>query len=322
MNRKTKILIVRFSSIGDIILTTPIIRCIKLQSKNVDLHYLTKLKYKDILSQNPYIDKCQYFDNNFLRFLKILKEEKYDLIIDLHNSLRSKMVRLALATKNFVYNKENFKKFMLLNLGLNLSKLHTVDRYFLALKDLQIKNDNKGLDVFIDDNYNVSFNTSQKYISWCIGGSYENKKLSDKQILYVCDKLNFPIVFLGGSQESDLAEKIISKSSNNQLYNFCGKIDFSESSYLVKKSSLLLTNDTSILHVGSALKLPMISFWGCTKPELGFRSYLNPKSYDICSENRRPCSKHGNKCKVSDNGCVKTINPEIIYNKVNRVLIK
>ncbi len=319
MNRKTKILIVRFSSIGDIILTTPVIRCIKLQYKNVELHYLTKYKYKDILLQNPYIDLCHYFDNNLPEVIKNLKQEKYDVIIDLHNNLRSKMLRLVLATKNYVYKKENFKKFFLVNFGLNFSNLHTVDRYFLALKDLQIKNDNNGLDFFIDDNYNVNFNTSQKYISWCIGGSYENKKLSDKQIVYVCDKLNLPIVFIGGPNENDLAEKIITKSSNNKLYNFCGKINFSESSFLVKKSNLLLTNDTSILHVGSAFKLPTISFWGCTKPELGFRSYLNPISYEICSKNTRPCSKHGKNCKVLANGCVKTIKPEIIYKKVKEI---
>ena len=319
MNRKTKILIIRFSSIGDIILTTPVIRCIKLQYKNVELHYLTKYKYKDILLQNPYLDLCHYFDNNFSELIKNLKQEKYDIIIDLHNNMRSKMLRLALATKNYVYNKENFKKFLLINFGLNFSKLHTVDRYFLPLKDLQIKNDNNGLDIFIDDNYNVNFNTSQKYISWCIGGSYENKKLSDKQIVYVCDKLNLPIVFIGSSNENDLAEKIITKSSNNKLYNFCGKINFLESSFLVKKSNLLLTNDTSILHVGSAFKLPTISFWGCTKPELGFRSYLNPSSYEICSENTRPCSKHGKNCRVLTNGCVKTIKPEIIYKKVKEI---
>ena len=111
MNRKTKILIIRFSSIGDIILTTPVIRCIKLQYKNVELHYLTKYKYKDILLQNPHLDLCHYFDNNFSELIKILKQEKYDIIIDLHNNMRSKMLRLALATKNYVYNKENFKKF-------------------------------------------------------------------------------------------------------------------------------------------------------------------------------------------------------------------
>lgn len=316
MNRKTKILIIRFSSIGDIILTTPAIRCIKLQYKTVELHYLTKYKYKDILLHNPYLDSCHYFDNNFSEVIKNLKQEKYDIIIDLHNNMRSKMLRLALATKNYVYNKENFKKFLLINFGLNFSKLHTVDRYFLPLKDLQIKNDNNGLDVCIDDNCNVGFNTSQKYISWCIGGSYENKKLSDEQIVYVCNKLNLPIVFIGGPNEYDLAEKIITKSSNNKLYNFCGKINFSESSYLVKKSNLLLTNDTSILHVGSAFKIPTISFWGCTKPELGFSSYLNPISHEICSQNTRPCSKHGKNCKVLTNGCVKNIKPEIIYKKV------
>ena len=319
MNLKTKILIVRFSSIGDIILTTPVVRCIKLQHKNVELHYLTKYKYKDVLLQNPYLDFCHYFDNNLAEVIKNLKQEKYDVIIDLHNNFRSKMLRLALKTKNYVYNKENFKKFLLVNFGLNLSIQHTVDRYFLAVKDLQIKNDNNGLDIFIDDNYNINFNTSQKYISWCIGGSYENKKLSDKQIVYVCDKLNLPIVFIGGPHENDLAEKIITKSSNNKLYNFCGKINFLESSFLVKKSNLLLTNDTSILHVGSAFKLATISFWGCTKPELGFRSYLNPKSYEICSKNTRPCSKHGKNCKVLANGCVKTIKPEIIYKKVKEI---
>ncbi len=325
MKNQTKILIVRFSSIGDIVLTSPIIRCLRLQKKNVEIHFITKEKYKDVLALNPYLDKVHHYKDNYFELIKKLKDEKYDIIIDLHNNLRSIWLRLNLRTTSYVFKKENFKKFLIINFGINFLKSHTVTRYFEAIKTLGVVNDKEGLDYFIEPNYNVPFDINQQYIAWCIGGSYNQKKLSSQQIIEVCDRLESSIVLLGGEEEKKEAAEIINKSKHNKLYNLCGELTLSESAYLVKNSSVLLTNDTSLMHIGAAFKTPTISFWGCTKPVLGFSPYLNQHSFELSSKYKNPCSKHGQKCKYTLEGCVKSINSDDIYNKIeelDRLLIK
>ena len=92
-----KILIIRFSSIGDIVLTTPIIRCIKQQLPNVELHFVTKSAFRSVIANNPYIDQCHFFDHHVEDVIPTLKEAKFDLVIDLHKNLRSLKVKIKYA---------------------------------------------------------------------------------------------------------------------------------------------------------------------------------------------------------------------------------
>ena len=93
---KTKFLIIRFSSIGDIVLTSPVVRCLKNQFPEAEIHYLTKKRNADLLQANPYIDKIQLLGDSFSETIRVLKTENYDYIIDLHNNLRSLRVKLGL----------------------------------------------------------------------------------------------------------------------------------------------------------------------------------------------------------------------------------
>ena len=91
-----KILIIRFSSIGDIVLASPVFRCVKNQLPNAEVHFLTKLSFKIVTAANPYIDKFFYYDDNMEELIVRLKAEKYDHVIDLHNNLRSNKIKRGL----------------------------------------------------------------------------------------------------------------------------------------------------------------------------------------------------------------------------------
>ena len=272
MSNSLKVLIVRFSSIGDIVLTSPIVRVLKKQ-KQVTIHYLTKDEYSSLLVNNPYIDKLHLINQTVNELREQLIDEKYDCVIDLHNNLRSQTLRfLDVPIKR--YSKSNFKKLIYMYLGINyLNNEHVVDRYLQAISFLGVKNDNQGLDFFITKQDEVNFNVKQKYITWCIGASKEQKKLAFDQICYVANKLNLPIVLLGGMEESNKANLIINQCSQNKIYNYCGNITINQSAYLIKHSQILLSNDTGLMHIGAALNKKIISFWGCTKPDLGFYPY-------------------------------------------------
>ncbi len=312
-----KILIIRFSSIGDLVLTSPIIRCVKLQT-NAELHFLIKENYVSVLESNPYIDRLIVLKKKLKQTLLELKLEQYDFIIDLQNSIRSFWLKLNLRATSVTVRKKNFEKFFYINFGINLLKDHVVDRYFNALKRIHVINDNKGLDYFFESNTSVSFNVENKFIAWCVGASYEHKTLSKEQIVDVCNNLSIPIVLLGGKREKVIGNHILKESSNQNIYNFCGSISLDQSSYLISKSALVLTNDTGLMHIAASFQKQIISFWGCTKPKLGFYPYMaDKKSIQIIfNPLKRPCSKHGSSCRLTEKGCVKNIKSNIILEKI------
>ena len=321
MFEQLKILIIRLSSIGDIVLTTPLIRCLK-QQKEAQIHYLTKNSYLEVIKNNPYIDKTFTLEKQDVHTINKLKKEHYDYVIDLQNNLRSYKVKKVLHATTYTVSKQNIKRYILIYFGANLLKNHVVDRYFKTIEKLNIENDKKGVDYFIDKKTMVEFNINQKYISWSIGGAYNNKKLSINQVCEVSNSINIPIVLIGGEKEKKDAKAIIDKSENKNIISFCGEISLEESAYLIKHSNLFLTNDTGTLHIATAFNVPLLSFWGCTKPSLGFSPY-SPKNVSkmiVPNNSNKPCSKHGKYCRFNEKGCVKTIDTQQINYAINNLL--
>ena len=182
MKKKLKVLVIRFSSIGDIVLTTPVLRCINSQL-NVSIDFLTKDKYKSLLlATNTDIENLILLSNDISQTIKTLRANRYDTIIDLHNNLRSFRIRKALNTQYYVLSKYSLKRFILLYFGVDLLKNHIVDRYFETVKSIGVYNDNKGINYTLNPTTNIDFNTKQDYIAWIIGGSYETKKLSQNRL--------------------------------------------------------------------------------------------------------------------------------------------
>jgi len=317
VSNKPKILVIRLSAMGDIVLTTPVIRALNQQLK-AKIDFLTKPQYVSLLEGNTYINRIFSLNDK----VDFLQKNKYDYVVDLQNNLRSWKIRNKIQTKSFVFNKKSLRRYLLIYFGIDLLKNHVVDRYFATVASLNVVNDNQGLDFNVSSSIKPEFNTSQSYIAWCIGGTHNPKKLSAKQITQVVSKLKIPVVLLGGNNDLDIAEEIINNVECKSVYNFCGKLSVQESSYLIKKSMMLLTNDTGMMHIASALKMPIISFWGCTKPSLGFTPYMtDPSSIKIISKrSAKPCSKHGRHCKYGKNGCIKEIDPQLIYDSVLSLL--
>src|SRR5688572_17321712 len=113
-----KFLVIRFSSIGDIVLTTPVLRCLKTQVLTAEVHFLTKSSLASVTEANPYVDKFFYYDDNLDELIGQLKQEQYDYIIDLHNNLRSGRVKKALKVKSYSVDKLSFQRILLTQLQL------------------------------------------------------------------------------------------------------------------------------------------------------------------------------------------------------------
>ncbi|MFH1004459.1 MAG: glycosyltransferase family 9 protein [Bacteroidota bacterium] len=318
-----KILIIRFSSIGDIVLTTPIIRCVKQQVKDAEVHYLTKKNFSDILKGNPYIDKIHTIEKNVSEIISELRKENFDFIVDLHHNLRSHIVKWLLfyfplfrkgIGKGF--RKLNIEKWLMVNFKINrLPDMHIVDRYFETVKSFGVMNDGKGLDYFIpkEDEVNISFLPEifrNGYIGFVIGAKYQTKQLPLEKIISICKKINKPIILLGGK------EAIIPIS--NLCYNACGKFNINQSASFVRQAKKIITHDTGLMHIAAAFKKEIISVWGNTIPEFGMYPYYgksqitNHKS-QITNLKCRPCTKLGfAKCPKEHFKCMNEIDEEEI----------
>ena len=326
---KKKILIIRLSSIGDIIWTTPVIRCVKTQLNDVELHFCTKIQYKSLVESNPYIDTVHYLTDDLKPLIHTLKKEKFDHIVDLHKNIRTLLMKIQLGVSSTSYNKLWIQRFLFTNFQIDfMPNIHVVDRYMGAVKSLGVTNDGKGLDYIIPENEIVEITSLPKkfqkgFITYVIGGTGYTKILPFEKMVELCDKINRPILLIGGKEDFEAGEKLQQffepteeskvfeeglKQMNKRtiVYNGCGKYSIGQSASLIKQSDFVFGHDTGLTHIGAAFKKTVYSIWGGTVPNnfysYGTRFYLLENKKLNC----RPCSKSGiNKCPKGHFKCMK-----------------
>lgn len=318
-----KILVIRFSSIGDIVLTSPVIRCLKQQIPDIELHVLTKNSYQSILSVNPYVNKVFCLKESLKDLLPELKAENYDFIVDLHKNFRSFRVRFALRKPSASFPKLDFQKFLYTKLKIGkLPDIHIVDRYFKAVDKLGVKNDGQGLDFFFKESDAVlPMDLPEKFAAVVIGGQHSTKILPAEKVIEVCRALEIPVVLVGGKEDAERGE-LICKALGNNVINTCGKLNVGQSAMVLKRSEVVLANDTGMMHIAAALRKPIVSVWGNTVPEFGMYPYMPTCPQRSCIvENKtlkcRPCDKLGFKqCPKGHFACMNTLDANEIAGKM------
>jgi len=256
-----KILIIRFSSIGDIVLTTPVIRCVKQQATDAEVHYLTKFNFRSIVENNPYIDKLHLLNDNLDEVIDTLQKEQFDYLIDLHHNLRTLKVKRALKVKSSSFDKLNLKKYLLTAFKINLMpNVHIVDRYMDTVAALGVRNDGKGLNYFIskhdvvpDDH--IPHSHSLGYVGVVIGAAHNTKKLPVHKLKELCVQLNYPIILLGGPEDRAIGDEIAAVD-DVKIYNSCGKFTLNESADLVRRARLIVTHGSGLMHYRPPHKKP------------------------------------------------------------------
>jgi len=326
----TKILVIRFSSIGDIVLTTPVIRCLKSQMENIKLHVLTKSQYSVLFESNPNVDQTHKWGKDNKEVINTLKSEEFDYVIDLHNNIRTKKIKTILKSKAYSFPKLNVQKWLYVNFKWNrMPDVHIVDRYFKAVKELGVKNDLQGLDYFIPNKDEVDLPVefgSTEIVSVAIGAQFATKRLPVSKMVEILSSLKIPIVLLGGKEDYAIAEEII-QLSDSKLHNACGKFNLNQSASVVRQSKVLLTHDTGLMHIAAAYNTPIVSVWGNTVPEFGMYPYKpqNPELYSIHEVEGlpcRPCSKIGfQKCPKNHFKCMNQQDVEEIVNSIEKNLL-
>ena len=313
---KIKFLIIRLSSIGDIVLTSPVVRCLKQQVEGSEVHFVIKQKHAVIALANPYIDKIHVYKNNMGELLKSLENEKFDHVINLHTNFRSNRIKRSLKAPYLTFDKQNFNKFLFTKFKVNrLPNVHIVDRYFKTVRFFDVENDGKGLDFFIPEDENFDFRLlpekfANGFIAFVIGGTYFTKRLPPEKIIEICNLADFPVILLGGRNEKLAGDFVVSNSKAN-VQNYAGKLTLCQSASVIREAKIVLTNDTGLMHVAAAFKKKILSFWGNTVPAFGMTPYMphpDSKILEADSLKCRPCSKLGyHKCPKKHFACMREI---------------
>lgn len=321
----TRILVIRLSSIGDIVLTTPVVRRLATQlDGQVEVHFLTKEKFASVLQGNPHIHRIHTMRDTVQEVLPELEKIGFHYIIDLHNNIRSSIVKRRLKALAFTFDKINFRKWLWVNLGWNtLPQMHVVDRYMATIKAFGTDDDGKGLDFFIPDDVRIDLPASHSsdYVAFAVGAAHEGKRMSPEKIIGWLKHCDFPVVLIGGKEDMPDAQAIVNACGAN-VVSRAGEWSLHQSALAVRDAVAVIAGDTGMMHIASAFQKKILSLWGCTVPGLGMYPYRpHPESAMLEPHGRkkRPCSKLGNHCKYGmQHKCIDQIPDEEIISTLSK----
>jgi len=302
-----KFLVIRFSSIGDIVLATPAIRCLKQRYPEAELHFLTKKKMKAVTEANPYIDKFHYFDGDFREMARVLRAEHFDYVIDLHKNLRTFRLRFWIRAKWYSYQKLSLQKFLLTKFHWDrMPKVHITTRSLNTLLPLDVQDDGLGLDYFIPEKDKVGLSSLPQFLqsgygAVVIGASYYTKKLPPEKLIALLDRLDYPVMLMGGPEDRAIGEQIIAGTMNKRAFNSCGGFSLNGSADLIRQADWVISHDTGLQYIACAFQKKVMAVWGGTSPKLAVEPYYGSKpgssgfyrNYIVPDLPCQPCSNFG-----------------------------
>lgn len=330
---KMRILVIRLSSIGDVLLTTPVLRAWKKKYPDSTLDFLVLEQFQSVLKDCPYIDHLYVFQKkkhdgfwNILQFAKTLAANQYDYVFDLHNKFRSQLLRWSLGSPYFVYQKRKWWKSILVNLGLISYQVDDtiIKNYFGAFQKFSLDYEGELLYFPVKKELAEAFQEYAGYPVLAPGASKNTKKWPWEsfaklaEILY--EKYGKRSILIGGKEDEEVCQWILEKSGGKAI-SLAGRLSLQESGALLSKAAFLVTNDSGPFHIGRSVSCPSFVIFGPTSPgmfELGERDTLVYASTP-CS----PCSLHGDKvCPKKHFHCMKEITAEQILKKIEGKISK
>ncbi|MEL7532793.1 MAG: glycosyltransferase family 9 protein [Bacteroidota bacterium] len=320
-----KVLLIRFSSIGDIVLTSPVLRSLKQARPEVEIHYLSKQGFKDLLIYNPYLSKLHFLDEEAKLPLQALKAEGFDYVIDLHKNLRSWRVKQALRCPSVSFDKQNLAKYKMVRSAKPPQQLpHIVNRYADCLAAFDVALDQKGLELFLPDGAEAA---AQKRLNdWghshplaiVLGATYATKRWPTAKFISLIQQYQQPVLLIGGPDAQEDAAEILQKVKT-PVFDAVGKYSLLDSAALMKQASQVLAHDTGFMHIAAAFGQSVISLWGNTVPEMGMTPYKTPHQIvERKGLSCRPCSKIGyERCPKGHFKCMEEIKVETVKALLN-----
>lgn len=298
-----KVLIIRFSSIGDIVLTSPVLRCLKAQVPGVELHYATKAAFADLLRFSPHVDRVHELGDDLGAFARKLKAEGFSVVVDLHHNLRSAKVKRTLGVPAYSVDKHNVRKWLLVNFKRNGAAVpHIVTRYLDTVAPLGVHDDGLGLELHIPAERTVPLEDlpaphQQGYAVLAIGAAHATKRLPLHRLQELAGMVEGPLVLTGGPEDRDAGRSLASRIGG-RVFDATGRYDLLGSASLIRGARVVIAHDSGAMHMACAFQRPVVSVWGSTVPAFGMGPYMpaHPErtmAAEVQGLSCRPCSKIG-----------------------------
>ncbi|MHC1736506.1 MAG: glycosyltransferase family 9 protein [Ignavibacteriaceae bacterium] len=315
------ILIIRLSSLGDVLLTTPLIRSLKGRYKDLKIDFLVKKEYSEVFQNNPYLNKVFLLDTKASD--TNIELSQYDLIVDLQNNFRSKKLTRGFKKRIVRFNKHSMDKFLLVHFKYNrLKGIPGIPvRYAETIgKDLL---DGKGLDLFLPKDIMSRVLREKKTIGICPGSRHFTKRYPAEKFIAAGNLLakeGYRIAVFGGKDERGICAEIAGKISNG--IDLSTENDLFQTAADMKMCEGIICNDSGLMHVACAAGVPVITIFGSSVREFGFAPYNNRHFLIERKELRcRPCSHIGlEKCPKKHFRCMQEILPDEVSNSLIKLI--
>ena len=319
LKNKKRIIIIRLSSLGDILLTTPLIRSIKTQYPQITIDFLLREQYQDTLKLNKYISNLYLYKSD----LRELNDNSYNLIVDLQNNFRSRKVVKDLKAPTLKFRKYNLDKFLLVKFKINRVKYlpQIPIRYSNTIPDFKL--DENGLDIFLPNDIKSNLKDEIKYIGFAPGSKHFTKMWPIEYYIELGKSLSNDghiVVMLGGKNDKKICKEISKEISSS--IDLSNDDDLFQTAGDMQQCSAIICNDSGLMHLACALKIPVLTFFGSTVKDFGFTPY---KNHNLILENNslncRPCSHIGkSSCPKDHFNCMKKLTPQLAYNNLKELL--
>lgn len=338
-----KTVVFRLSSIGDIVLSSPLLRVLRKAAGNdARIDFVVRKEYAELVRYNHHLSVVHEYDpetgfEGLQKLARVLRDEQYELAVDIHDSIRTKFLRAACGTKSVVVDKRKMERWLLINLKRNAydDSLFVAERYIETLKKYGITNDAKGLEIFIPDStlFEISgkmaalrLNEFEKVVGICPGSKHFTKRWQKEKFAEVAVRaakdFNAKILLFGGKEERDdcefVADEVMRRISERSASNFAGNFTLLETAAALEFCDVVVTNDSGLMHLAAAKKKKIVAIFGSTSREFGFAPY---GTESVIIENNdldcRPCTHIGRKsCPKEHFKCMADITAEKVYDAV------
>lgn len=319
MPTPNKTLIIRLSSIGDIVLASPLLRVLRKKFPSSQIDFVTRKEYADLIRYNPNINVTFEFDatQGFkgLRYLKEkIRREQYDLVLDIHNNIRSRYLRCTVGADDVItINKRVIARTILVKFKKNYYRdiVSVADRYIEPLQKYTIEKDTKGVELYIPDNiiFAVSrrmaifeLDRYKKIIGFCPSAKHSTKRWPQERFIEtgirLARELDAKILVFGGTMDKSMCSYIVQSineaSAAKPAADLSGEFSLLETAAAMHFCDVVVTNDSGLMHIASAMKKKIVALFGSTVKEFGFfpigeRHVVLERKGLYC----RPCSHIG-----------------------------
>ena len=327
-----RILVIRLSSIGDVILSTAVLRAFKEKYPDSIIDFLVMDKFQEAIRLSPYVDNLLVFDKkkndgivNLIKYSKMLSKNKYDYVFDIHSKFRSKILTFVLKKiyhiKTFSYKKRAFWKSLLVNMKVIKYEVDNtiVKNYFSAFKDFKLEYKGEKLNFSFEEELKDKFEKYVDYPVFAVGASKETKKWNVNGFGNLAKELykkyNKKVILIGGKEDIDRCKKI-EEISENSVIDLSGKLSLKETGALLSRAKFLVTNDSGPFHIARGVSCRTYVIFGPTSPKM-FEFAEN----EILVYNRdvrcSPCSLHGDKdCPKKHFKCMEELSYKYIFDLI------